>query len=81
MREKDERRIQFLENDEVWPRLPGAQLGNRVMGWGQKSHIDSGQSAGYPPPSCSLGLLFRRRRPIHLRNESKSAAGPSVSHQ
>jgi hypothetical protein len=44
----------FQTNVEVWHRLAGAPLRNRVKGCSQEGHFDSGRVAGCPPPSCSL---------------------------
>jgi hypothetical protein len=41
-------------NVKVWHRLPGAPLRNRVKGWSQEGHFNSGRVAGCPPPACSV---------------------------
>jgi len=48
----EERGLHFLENVEVWHRLPGAPLSNRVKGCNHEGHFDLGRVAGCPPPSC-----------------------------
>ena len=46
--------VSYDQNVEVWHRLPGAPLRNRVEGCSQEGHFDSGRVSGCPPPSCSI---------------------------
>ena len=66
-------------NVEVWHRLPGAPLRNRVKGYNYDDHLDSERVAGCPPPSCSalVGFVAAIRARSLEKHSSLSFSGVS----